>query len=227
MNALLPRYTVHAVRRPPRLDAGFDAADWSRAEEGAVAAFRRESAPHRPEVRFRLLHDRAHLYVRFLVCDRHVRSVCTRYQEMVCRDSCVECFLKPRPDRGYFNFEVNAGGVLLLYYIEDHARLPMGGFAKMTKVPVAWGRRVKIWHSLPRVVEPERSGPLTWGVAYAVPRALFERFTGPLGPLQGQVWRGNVYKCGDDTSQSHWASWAPLPRLEFHLPGSFGEIAFA
>jgi hypothetical protein len=209
------------------LDAGFDAPCWAKAEEGVIGHFRAESSAHRPEVRFRVLHDGTHLYVRFLVCDQYVRSVRTNYQDSVCLDSCVEFFVRPRPKGGYFNFEVNAGGALLLSYVEDWSRLPRGGFAKWTPVSESWGRRVTIWHSQPAVVDPEIATPVTWGIAYRVPVALFEAFAGPLGGLSGQRWHANFYKCGDQTSHPHWAAWSPVPKLNFHLPDSFGEITFA
>jgi len=41
----------------------------------------------------------------------------------VWKDSCVEFFIQPRPDAGYFNLEMNAGGAHLCCYIEDPARV--------------------------------------------------------------------------------------------------------
>jgi hypothetical protein len=49
----------------------------------------------------------------------------------VWKDSCVEIFLQPKPDAGYFNLEMNAGGAHLCCYIEDPERVP-GGFKKFT-----------------------------------------------------------------------------------------------
>ena len=44
----------------------------------------------------------------------------------------------------------------------------------------------------------------------------------------GQVWRANLYKCGDQTSHPHWASWAPIGEaLNFHQPGFFGGLDLA
>ena len=217
-------YTVKRIATPPALDGDFTTGVWAGAEEGRVAWFRPESSDHRPDVRFRLLHDDASIYVRFEVQDRFVRSVQTTYQGAVCADSCVEFFVQPRVDRGYFNFEVNAGGALLLFYIEDATRVP-GGFAKYQQVPMAWGRKVQIWHSLPAVVEPEIAGPVTWNIGYRVPTALLEAYVGPLGSMSGQIWRANFYKCGDQTSHPHWASWSPLTALNFHLPECFGKLA--
>lgn len=219
----MSKYTVKKASIPPVLDGAFATGAWGAAEEGRVALFSEKGSGHHPDVRFRLLHDDAGVYVRFEVQDRYVRSVQTTYQGAVCTDSCVEFFVRPRVGKGYFNFEINAGGTLLLFYIEDATRTP-DGFAKYQKVPETWGRTVQIWHSLPAVVEPELAGPVTWGVGYRIPVALFEAYTGPLGQLSGQTWRANLFKCGDKTSHPHWASWTPLTQLNFHLPECFGEL---
>ena len=217
------KYTVKQTATSPALDGAFTAGAWGAAEEGRVALFHEKSSDHRPDVRFRVLHDNANIYVKFEVKDRYVRSVQTAYQGSVCTDSCVEFFVRPRAGCGYFNFEINAGGTLLLYYIENHARTP-AGFEKFREVSAEWVRQVQIWHSLPAVVEPEMAVPVTWGIGYRIPVALFEAYTGPLGKISGQTWRANFYKCADKTSHPHWGSWAPITALNFHLPECFGEL---
>ncbi|MEI6210650.1 MAG: carbohydrate-binding family 9-like protein [bacterium] len=216
-------YTIGATPTPPELDAAWGAGAWAGAQEGRITHFHEKGSAHRPDTLFRLLHDNANIYVQFEVQDRYVRSVQTAYQGSVCTDSCVEFFVQPRPDRGYFNFEINAGGTLLLFYIEDATRTP-NGFAKFGPVAEAWGRQVQIRHSLPSVVEPECAEPLTWRIGYRVPVALLEAYTGALGPISGQTWRANFYKCGDKTSHPHWGSWAPITELNFHLPACFGSL---
>lgn len=212
------RYTA---RRIPA--AALEAIDFSRAEEGRIGQARPESSDHRPQTAFRVLHDGTNLYVRFDVQDRYVRSVQTAYQGPVYTDSCVEFFVRPKADKGYFNFEVNAGGTLLLSYVEDPARTAHG-LKRATPVPEAWGRQVVIRSSLPAVVEPEIGEPLAWQVRYQVPVALFEAFVGETVRGEGAVWRANFFKCGDKTSHPHWLSWSPVPALNFHLPECFGEL---
>jgi len=212
------RYTVKRVPAAALEQVAFD-----KAEVGRIEHVRPESSEHRPETAFRVVHDGTNLYVRFDVKDRYVRSVQTAYQASVCKDSCVEFFVKPRADKeGYFNFEVNAGGTLLLYYVEDHTRTETG-LKRFTPVPEEWGRRVEIRSSLPRVVEPELAQPTVWQMRMKVPLALFEAFVGELPPA-GTAWRANFYKCGDETSHPHWVAWSPVPELNFHLPDAFGEL---
>jgi hypothetical protein len=52
------------------------------------------------------------------------------------------------------------------------------------------------------------------------------RYTGPFSVAAGEVWRANFYKCGDETSQPHWAAWHPVEALNFHLPQCFGQLRF-
>jgi len=212
------RYTA---RRTPAVR--LEAADFTRAEAGPLEHVRPESSVHRPETRFRVLHDGSHLYLRFDVKDRYVRSVQTGYQSPVYTDSCVEFFVQPKAGKGYFNFEVNAGGALLLYHVEDPTRTAKG-LARFTPVDEAWCRRVEIRSSLPQVVDPELAGPVAWQVCIKVPFALLEHHVGPVGGA-GSVWRANFYKCGDRTSHPHWLSWSPVTALNFHLPDCFGELA--
>jgi hypothetical protein len=215
---------VRAAPRP-RLEDGWDAAAWARAETLELAHFRAEGSDHRPRTRCRLLHDGAGLAGIFHVEDRYVRSVHERFGDPVYEDSCVELFLQPAPGRGYLNLEMNCGGTLRASHITDNRRVP-GGFAAFTPLTEDEGRSVGIRSSLPRRVDPEIAAPLEWQLAFFVPLALLERHVGALGRLAGQSWRANVYKCGDSTSHPHWASWAPLEARNFHLPHCFGTLRF-
>lgn len=218
-------HIVRAARPRPRLEDGWDDPAWAAAEPLEVAHFRPEGSDHRPRTRARLAWDDEGLCGLFRVEDRHVRSMHTRFGDPVYQDSCVEAFLQPKPGRGYLNFEMNAGGALLASHVTDHRRTP-GGFAAFTNLTEEDGGRVAVRSTLPRVIEPEIDGPIDWQLAFFIPTALLEKFIGPIGPLAGQEWRANLYKCGDRTSHPHWASWSPVDALNFHLPHCFGSLRF-
>ena len=42
----------------------------------------------------------------------------------------------------------------------------------------------------------------------------------------GGAFRGNFYKCGDETDSPHFGCWSPIenPEPSFHLPAYFGEF---
>jgi hypothetical protein len=218
-------YSVQWADPLPCLVSGWDHADWKIAETAELKSFRPEGSAHRPSTSLRLLHDAHGMRGIFHVQDQFVRSVRTNYMDEVWKDSCVEIFLQPRPDAGYFNLEMNAGGAHLCCYIEDAERAP-GGFKKFTRLPAEIGRRIEVRSSLPKVVDPEIVEPVTWHLNFLVPFEVFEHYTGPLGEIRGQRWRGNFFKCADEGSHPHWASWAPVDEFNFHLPRCFGTLCF-
>jgi hypothetical protein len=220
-------YRVARAAVPPPLTGEWSSAAWSAAAPLDIAHFHPRSSEHRPRTQARLLHDTEGLHVIFRVQDRWVRAVSARFQDPVWADSCVELFVRPRADRGYFNFEMSCGGVLLLYYIEDPTRTA-DGFVKFTKVEEKHLEGFRVYHSLPQRVEPEIADPVDWVVQYFLPFTLFAPYLGSAPPAAGSTWRANLFKCADECSHPHWASWAPIgEELNFHQPDRFGELVFA
>jgi hypothetical protein len=198
---------------------------WTRAETLNVGHFRPEGSEHQPLTRARLLWDADGIHGIFQVHDRFVRCLRTRYHEEVWKDSCVEFFAEPKPGRGYFNFEFNCGGAFLCNHITNPERTA-ACFKEFTKLPESLGSQIRAWPSLPRRIDVEIEEPLVWSLRFFIPFAILEPYVGPLGPFAGQTWRGNFFKCADESSHPHWASWAPVSELNFHLPACFGTLQF-
>jgi hypothetical protein len=225
------RYIVRRADILPKASAAFDDPTWSRAATLTIARFhpRDTGSPgsHTPLTQGRPLHDGQTIGLIFRVEDRYVLARHTAYQAPTHKDSCVEFFARPRPDRGYFNFEFNAIGTLLLWYVEQPRKADRS-FEAYTQVPADVASTIDVHASLAQPIRKEYPGALVWTVAASIPLALFESFTGPLGPLSGQTWRANFYKCADESSHPHWGTWADIgERLDFHQPDRFGEIIFA
>jgi hypothetical protein len=232
-------YIIHWTDAPPSYQAAWTGGSWNKAETIRIDRFHPRSSEHRPETCAKLLYDDQHLYLRFQVKDRYVKAVHTKYQAPVCEDSCVEFFLRPsifgQADltrhcpphyRGYFNFELNCIGTMLLYYIEDWQRTDQG-FAQYTPVDRELSHTVGIFPSLSGVIETEIDEPLEWTLGCTIPFSLFEQYLGPLNISKGKPWRGNFYKCADRCSHPHWAAWAPIgDPLNFHEPSGFGSFDF-
>lgn len=218
-------YIIRSVDYSPKLDTGWNSPDWRNADIMKLEEIRPESSCHHPETELKMLHDGNCLYGLFRVRDKYVRCICDRFQDSVCQDSCVEIFIKPKVDKGYFNFEFNCGGNLHVSYIEDHIRTEEGLAEKrlLLKEDLAM---VRIYHSLPTTIEKEITEDIEWFLYFAIPCRLLEKYIGALGSLNGQQWRMNVYKCADRTSHPHWLSWQPLPEKDFHLPDCFGCVEF-
>lgn len=212
--------------RDVKLDAPWDGAAWKTANIIDISLFLDRSTDHHPETKCKLLYNENGIYGLFQVKDRYVRSVFTEFQDSVCRDSCVEFFVEPAGGKGYLNFEFNCGGNMLVYQVMDATRTKNGfaAYYELTENDIAG---MEQFTTMPPVVDPEITEPVTWRRGFFIPLSVFAKTTGPqLGRLSGQTWRANLYKCADATSHPHWASWQPLTAMNFHLPECFGEISF-
>jgi hypothetical protein len=166
-------YAVRLAAAAPPLQPDWTDPIWQQAETLKVEHFRPEGSDHHPDTSARLLYDAKGIYGIFQVRDRYVRCVRTQYHDPVWKDSCVEFFAQPRPDRGYFNFEFNFGGAFLCSYITNPERMPEG-FKEFIKVPASIGQTIRVKSSLPQRVEPEITTPVVWALTRL--------------PLFGLVW---------------------------------------
>ena len=216
-------YTVRSspVGFVPR--AVWDASHWRDVEAGSIDSFPWSDKGPRPITQFKVLYSRTALHVIFQVRDRHVRCLTTRYGGPVWRDSCVEFFFCPNSVEGvgYFNFEANCGGTMLAAHqiARDTDREALDGRE---------ARRLAVAHTMPRVVDPEIAGPVTWVVEYMVPLDMLTARASVIRPGPGAVWLGNFYKCAEANSHPHWGCWAPIraPEPDFHRPEFFGVLEF-
>lgn len=219
-------YTIARAARPPAPDSGWSSADWHALAPVVVDHFHPRSSRHRPRTEAKVQHSDEGIHLHFRVMDRYVRVVNVGFQAQVYKDSCVEFFVRPGGTGGYLNVEMNAGGSLLVSFIEDWTRTPEG-YKKFHRLESVWNALIPRFHSLPDRVEPEIARPVVWTVQYTIPWSLFVDVTGYRRPIAGDVWTGNFYKCGDDTSHPHWAAWSPIGEaLNFHAPERFGRLVF-
>jgi hypothetical protein len=221
-----PIYTVRPASGRPGLDGDWAGPIWREANTATIENFSATSSAHRPVAQAKVVYDDAGLYVHFRVQDQYVRSIATEYRGDVWEDACAEFFVQPRVERGYFNFEVNCGGYMLLSYHENKEwkgeSLRKGG-----GVPWELASHVNIWHSMPHTTDPEIAEPVTWQIEYHIPFSLFEAYLGPLGEMPGQKWRANFYKIAENNSHPHYGAWSPiLKNSSFHQPRYFGHLRF-
>jgi len=221
-----PTATIpHRPHRPPH-PLAWNGAYWGNIPFLTMAHFHPKSSAHRPRTRVKLTWTPEGICGLFEVIDNYVRCTRTSFQDDVYKDSCVEFFVQPKARFGYFNFEFNCGGALLASYITDPTRTE-GGFVSFARLSPPQGELVEVFPSLPEIVDPEIKDETLWHLGFFIPFALLESFVGPLGQTNRQSWRGNVYKCADESSHPHWGSWAPVDALNFHLPRCFGLFEFA
>lgn len=216
-------YRLRFVGPAPSLDAGFDHASWQGAETADVAHFRPEGSAHRPRARARLAWSREGFHGIFHVEDRDTRGLCRSFMDPVYEDSCVEFFVQPGGAGPYFNFEFSGGGGWLATRVTDPSRAPGGALRAFAPVDAERARRIRIHSTMP---PGETAGPVAWTLSFHIPWAVMDAGGGAPVPRAGDLWRGNFYKCGDRTKGPHWAAWAPVPEVNFHLPACFGALHF-
>lgn len=219
-------YAISPARKKPELQGAWNGPAWGEAQILEIGHFRPEGSDHRPRTQAKLLYGHDAIYGLFRVEDRFVRCVHRRHQDPVYKDSCVEFFIQPSAGEGYFNFEFNCGGALLASYVTDPLRTERGfaGFQRLSKSDV---RGIVVYHSQPRIINPEITEPVTWYLEFGIPYRLLEHYAGAVEIGPEALWRGNLFKCADETSHPHWASWSPVDDLNFHLPRCFGTFTFA
>ena len=217
------KYQVQRARQTPKLDGKWDEGAWKDVETIELKHFIAEEPEHKPKTEAKVLYDDKFVYVIFRVEDRYVRAVAQNYHDSICQDSCVEFFFTPGTDisLGYFNIEINCGGTMLFYF-----QAAPGVDTK----PVSNSDcdRVKIFHSEPKIVEPEKQEPTTWVIEYRVPVDILEKYCSVTRPAPQVCWRANFYKCADKASHPHWLTWSLIdsPVPSFHRPEFFGTLEF-
>src|SRR2546423_451757 len=104
------RYRIKRATVRPELKGLWEGSAWTGAGVARVDQFHPASSDHRPHTEAKVLYDDEGLYVQFRVADRYVICTRTENQSLTSKDSCVEVYFQPFPDKGYLNFEMNCGG---------------------------------------------------------------------------------------------------------------------
>jgi hypothetical protein len=216
-------YLVSKLKKPLKIDANWDKVQWKKIETirienymGAVSAFK-------PTVEAKMMYDAENVYLIFRVQDKFVKSTVTKINGCVSCDSCVEFFFSPDKDEPlkYFNIEINAGGTPLLQY----ATQPRKKYVELEHDEI---NQIEIAHSLPSVVDPEITEPVTWTIEYRLPLSILRKYSNVTSPAPGVTWKANFYKTGSKTSNPNYITWnfVDNPKPDFHLPQFFGVIKF-
>ncbi len=218
------KYEVHRLTEAMSIDGDWDKPQWRDVKPIEIKNYMGEKPEYQPVTQAKMLYDDDNVYVIFRVKDQYVRAVAKEYHGPVWKDSCVEFFFTPGKDRslGYMNLETNCGGTALFHYQNP----PEKG---MKEVTIADMKRIKIAHSLPKIVEPEITEPITWTLEYRLPLAIIEKYCQVTRPGAGVIWRANFYKCVEHNSHPHWLTWSfvDYPKPSFHKPKFFGTLEFA
>lgn len=216
-------YLIKKLDVPLRIDANWDKAAWQDADVLALTNTMGDVPDFIPDTYARIMYDDSHLYVIFKVVDRYVKAITTEPNGPVWEDSCVELFFAPDSSRSleYFNLEVNCGGTPLMRY----NRIPRKDYDTLTGNELSM---IEIAASMPVLVNPELVGDTIWTIEYRIPFELLKSYSAISQPEPGVVWKANLYKIADKTSNPHFLTWALIENavLDFHQPEFFGKLVF-
>ncbi len=137
------------------------------------------------------------------------KAVFTNYGDSVCRDSCLEFFVSfNNKSNLYMNFEMNSAGALLSAVRTD----------RKNKTPIDQKTAVP-------TVKPSKTKD-EWSVETFFSLEMINDLFGEVKFESGYAFKGNFYKCGDDTEHPHYGMWSPveLDHADFHQPSFFGDL---
>lgn len=214
--ALAPQYSI-------AYQAGrIDEKEWKDIQPAYITNYLWEKdtiAPYRPETYAQLCWTEDALHGRFVCYEESPVIRHSGANAPVYRDSCVEFFLQPMPetDPRYLNFEFNAAGTLLLGLGVDREDRDMSYGLEPERFSIVAERGLA-----------DEAGRIYWTLSFRIPlNWLAEVFPG-FSAAPGLAFKGNFYKCGDETPHPHYLSWSRIdvPTPNFHLSAYFGTLAF-
>ena len=216
-------YRVKKLNQPVTIDAVWDKHPWNQIEALEIKNYMGDIPSFRPRTQAKMAYDKENLFLIFRVDDRYVRCITDVINGPVWEDSAVEFFFATDTDvpLQYFNLEVNCGGTHLFYY---------NVIPRKERVTIADEdqQRIKIAHTLPKIVDPEITEPVTWIIECKIPVDVLRKYSNVTTPASGVVWKANFYKIAVITSNPHFITWSliEIDKPDFHKPEFFGDMIF-
>jgi hypothetical protein len=183
--------------------------DFSRAEKAEISTYKWTEG-YAPKAYGELIFvEEKGFALRMTAFEDTPKAVYTKYDEPVYKDSCLEFFVSFNLDNGkYMNFEMNANGAFLSAVRTD--RKNKTEIDKLAPLPE---------------VKPFK-GDGFWGVETFFSLDFVEKTAGKSSFARGESFKGNFYKCGDETEIPHFGMWSPVgtENPDFHRPEFFGTL---
>ena len=182
-----------------------------------IACVNWQEYPYCPEVLFTAAHDGGNLYLKYYVTEQSVRASVDEDNGKVSNDSCVEFFVS-FDDTGYYNFEFNCIGKVLLGFRKESPNVIRASTEMLSGV--------KRFPSLGTEPFEEIRSMTEWNLSVVIPKEAFFRHN--ITDFSGIKVKANLYKCGDGLSVPHFLSWKPIfsEKPNFHLPQFFSAMEF-
>lgn len=195
---------------------------WSSIKPIKIENYPWDKTGYMPSTEVKLFYTEDELKIKFTSTEKQVRVAAKEFNGPVWEDSCVEFFFLPDPknDSRYFNFEINASGILLLQ-LDSNTR----NRSSMDYInPSVFEIEAIVTTSNYREFDDFRP----WTVEYKIPFKFIKDFFINFEPKSQITIKGNFYKCGDKTLTAHYGAWGNIinEKPAFHKPDFFQDIMF-
>ena len=158
-----------------------------------------------PKTTGKLLYDNFGIYVQLETDEKPLLARYSKQNDRVCDDSCMEFFFRPNEnDPRYLNFEFNPFGTMSLG-------------VRTSRYDRVYPQKDKKYFNVKSYVDDKR-----WVLQFYIP---FEFIDEIFGSHTKTIY-GNLYKCGDETTNMHYATYYPITVKEpdYHRPEFFGKF---
>lgn len=158
-----------------------------------------------PKTYAKLLYSDYGIHIRLQTDENPLLARFCNQNDMVCKDSCMEFFVRPNEnDPRYFNFEFNPFGTMYLAI-------------RTSRFDAVHPTEDKKYFDVKSYVDDKK-----WVLQFTIP---FEFIDQNLGTHTQKLY-GNLYKCGDETINPHYATYYPIctENPDYHRPEFFGEF---
>ncbi|MBE7028892.1 MAG: hypothetical protein E7405_01430 [Ruminococcaceae bacterium] len=200
------------IRKTNLKDITLNSNEWEKAETIKIDSANWSDFTYCPETFVKVLAGDEGFFVKFKTDEENLIMECDEVNGPVYKDSCVEFFFNPDPvnSDGYFNFEINAKGTILVGY--GTGRSPL-----RSRLPEIDKSIFKIESKI-----EEKGFLLKLYIPYSF---VLERAQG--AQKIGDYIMGNFQKCKESGVNPHFVSAFPIisEKPDFHHPECFGKMA--
>lgn len=187
--------------------------DWDNVPKAHISTYKWAEGGYEPECFGQLaLLENGDLCVKMTAYETNPRATYKNFCDPVCCDSCLEFFAAlENGSEDYINIEVNPNGT---YYASKRRGEETTYFDS-------------ILPALP-IVKVEKTDTF-WSVEYRLTAADLKLLFPNVTLKSGYSFRGNFYKCGDETEIPHYGMWNEITGdlISFHQPKLFGNFTIA
>ena len=199
----MKEYIVNVCKEP----------DWNTVPKAEISTYKWAEGDYKPVCYGQLaLLENGDLCIKMTAFESNPLAVYKNFCDPVCKDSCLEFFAAMESGSNvYINIEMNSLGTYYaskrdgedtVYFDEILPKLPA---VNIEKTDACWSAEIRLTSAELKLLFPN------------------------VELKSGYSFKGNFYKCGDDTAIPHYGMWNEITGdiVSFHQPAKFGKITIA